>query len=383
MCIHSLRLAPLFIAALCLLTINSALAVPERENFIHIKNAPELTFTGYVDGSYNYLVHKNKFTSQVFDRVNDLEQNGFTFQQAALTIAKEPALGLGGLVNFVVGRDANGLAPNGLNPNFFNIQNIGFVVEQAYLSYKFNTEIIKIGELLTLAGLEQYNYTKTMNFSRSILDGYAQPGVHLGVRGLHIVNHEITIIAGIGNGWNTIKHAARQTTVDLGLQYEVGPQFSVLLNTFSGYQYLTDNINSGPTGYRNLIDLFGTYQLNKKITLAFNLDYGFQTSALLPNNIINRAVWQGLAGYIQYALSDKWSTALRGEVFDDTNGYRTGVKQNWRELTLSIAYEPINHLQCRAETRRDFSNVNSFLGRNGIQVFNNQQSFAVDLLYEF
>src|ERR1700732_3307464 len=63
------------------------------------KKVSDWQFSGYIDGSYNYLVKSNKFTSGVFDRVYDLEENGFTLQQAAMTLAKQPPKGLGGLIN--------------------------------------------------------------------------------------------------------------------------------------------------------------------------------------------------------------------------------------------------------------------------------------------
>ena len=48
----------------------------------------------------------------------DLEQNGFTLQQAAITTAYQPTQGFGGLVNIIAGRDANEIAPYGINPYF-------------------------------------------------------------------------------------------------------------------------------------------------------------------------------------------------------------------------------------------------------------------------
>lgn len=90
-----------------------------------------------------------------------------------------------------------------------------------------------------------------------------------------------------------------------------------------------------------------------------------------------------IACYVNYKLTTKWSTSLRGEIFEDSNGYRTGVRQNWREATLTLGYTPIKNLQIHAEVRRDFSNVNSFTNSSGVTSSNNNQSFALEAFYKF
>jgi hypothetical protein len=116
--------------------------------------------------------------------------------------------------------------------------------------------------------------------------------------------------------------------------------------------------------------------------LVASYDYGMQTKAALPNGDIAKAVWHGIVGYVNYKFNEKWRTSLRGEIFDDQDGYRTGVRQNWREATITIGYSPIKDFEIRAETRRDFSNKNSFVKKNGISVSNYQQSYALEALYE-
>ena len=74
---------------------------------------------------------------------------------------------------------------------------------------------------------------------------------------------------------------------------------------------------------------------------------------------------------------------MRGEIFSDRNGYRTGVAQTWDELTVTLSYFPIKNLEFRAETRRDFSNLSSFLNKNGITTSHNQQSFALEGIFRF
>ena len=69
--------------------------------------------------------------------------------------------------------------------------------------------------------------------------------------------------------------------------------------------------------------------------------------------------------------------------FYDADGYRTGVRQNWRELTCTVGYRPIKKFELRAEARRDFSNVPAYLDKSTGGTRYNQQSFALEGLYQF
>ena len=42
-----------------------------------------------------------------------------------------------------------------------------------------------------------------------------------------------------------------------------------------------------------------------------------------------------LTGYVKYAPDDKWALALRGEYFDDNQGWTTGTDQELSEFTAT------------------------------------------------
>lgn len=378
-----MRWSLLIIVSVFISPIETAYAIPDNESIPEYISSSYLKTTGFIDASYNYLLRSNNFTSKVFDRSNDIQQNGFTLQQLTFTLKKEPDQGLGEVATFMLGRDAYQNAPNGMDPNAFGMNDFGLAVPQAFLRYKNNSDTIKVGMLLSLAGLETYDYSKDLNYSRAIVDSYAQPGTHMGIRGIHKFNDRISVIAGIGNGWNTVKQSYRQTTPELGLSYALHSKFSLMMDVQGGYQYLTDALSRGQTNWRNVFDIFGTIFVTDKLSFAGNYDYGFQTKAALPNGTLARATWRGIAGYVNYMLNDQWRSAIRCEVFEDPEGYRTGIKQNWREITLTIGYEPIKHLLIWGETRHDFSNVNAFLNKSGNNTNKNQQSYALNLFYQF
>jgi len=339
--------------------------------------------TGYLDGSYNYLQQSNKFISGSNNRYFDLAQNGLTLQQAAITMAYQPEKGFGALLNLIAGRDVNTFASYGFRPSTeFDSQTFAIDFPQAFLQYVKGPVTIIGGRFLTLVGVEQVDPTLNTNFSRGILF-YNTSDTHTGVRGTYVVNDKLNLILGINDGWDNIRDWKRGQTVEFGLSYTVNPKVSFSAQGYSGKERATPQTDFGPKGTRTLFDLIGTYNATEKLALIANYDYGWQTQAALPTGAISRAAWMGLAGYANYKFNDKWRTSLRGEVFRDEDGFRTGVVQNWKEVTITVGYTPIKNLELRGETRRDFSNVNSFLARNGVSAHDFQQSYALEGVYKF
>lgn len=84
------------------------------------KKSP-LKVSSYIDVSYNYLESSNQFISNVYDRALDIDEDGFTLQQLALTASYLPEQGFGGLFNVILGRDTFTITPYGINPYIGNV----------------------------------------------------------------------------------------------------------------------------------------------------------------------------------------------------------------------------------------------------------------------
>lgn len=327
-------------------------------------------------------MRSNQFTSEAFNRVYDLNPDGITLHQASFTLAYQPTDGFGGLINPIFGKDTFIFAPYGWDP-FLGIKQAGFAIPQGYLQYAQNSFTLIGGEFNTLAGAEYLDPTKDTNFSRSILWGYAEPATHLGVRSTYIVDKALTFIGGVNNGWDNIRDTGRRKTLELSLISTPNTLFSLALVGYSGGQRAADKTDFGPESIRNLLNVIATVNPTKKITLIGTYDYGVQPKAALPNDNIGKAIWDGFAGYLNYQFDEKWRTSIRGEFFNDRNGYRTGVVQEWKEVTLTIGYAWLKNFELRGEARHDNSNVSSFLKANGRGTSNNQQSFAFEGVVKF
>lgn len=340
----------------------------------------DFVYHGYLDTSYNYLVQNHQFISGANDRVNDLAQNGFTLHQAAFTVAKQPAYGLGGLFNMVVGRDANNLAPYGWNP-YYGSQTLAMFVPNAYLQYGLGTWIIMGGMFESEVGYENFDPNANNEFSRGILNGYAEPGVFMGLRAHYFVNDHITLNGGINNGWSGLRDTGRGKTLEGGIRYTYNPMWSFIAQAVTGEQRLVTNTPSGPTGRRNMINMIGLLTLNDQWSFVLAGDYGMQTKALASSGEIKGVTWQGLAAYAVYHFMENWRATVRTEWYDDGEGYTTGVRQNWREATLALCYDWRKDVEMRLETRHDISNKHAFMDVTGPGTSQHQQSLGFEVIY--
>jgi hypothetical protein len=339
--------------------------------------------SAYIDASYNYLLRADHFSSAVFDRVFDLNPNGVTLQQASLTLAYQPQTGFGALVNPIMGKDPLIFASYGINPNLIDSQWLGFDVPQAFIQYAIGSFTLEGGRFVTLAGAEVIDPTQNTNFSRSILFGFAIPFTQTGLRGVYVYNDKLTLNLGVNDGWDNVRDWGRGKTVEGSIIATINPIFSFTLDGLSGDERATPFTDTGPIGRRNLVDFIGTCNVTNNLTLILNYDYAWQTAASLPDGSVDKAIWTGAAGYINYKFSDSWKGSFRGEAFNDQDGFRTGIVQVWKELTLSLTYIPTTYFEIRGETRYDFSNVESFVNRGSDGLSKNNQSFAVEAFLKF
>ena len=67
---------------------------------------------------------------------------------------------------------------------------------------------------------------------------------------------------------------------------------------------------------------------------------------------------EGIAGYATFAVTNKFSVALRGETFHDEGGVRlgTGTRATLSEVTFTPAYKFTDHVLLRADLRYDTAN---------------------------
>lgn len=362
---------------------------PAAPSLADLLAASGITATGYLDVSYAYLSGLGTFASGTADRVFDARHDSFTLHQAALTFAHQPKEGFGVLVNLTAGQDAP------LIRSYPNTGGSDFDVTQAYVQYVTGNLTLIGGKFVTLAGAETINPTTDTNFSRSILFGYAIPFTHTGLRASYALSEQLSVTLGLNNGWDQVSDANSQKTLEYGMSFAPAKSFSLTVDGYLGREPvgIVDNVPSAAGGQRFLVDLVASWSVTERLTLVGNFDHGEQKDDT-AGAAVPKYRWDGAALYLNCAITGQWSASLRGELFDDKDGYRTGVLdaggqgQKWRELTLTFAFAPTKNLLLRLEGRYDKSDVaGAFVegaGGNGAPRLNDQQSsVGVEAMYRF
>lgn len=339
-------------------------------------------FTGYMEASGNYLTRANHFSDPLATRTFIFSPNGFDLDQFALSLSKLPLHGWGALASIIIGRDANGTFSYGWDPYFGSVT-LALDPLELYGQYGFNIVTVMAGKYLSLAGYENVNPLNNNNFTASFMAAFGQPNTHTGARILVIPNEHWKFIAGLNDGWDTIRDWTREKTLELGFKYAPTRSSSLEIQTYTGGQRAQDQTATGPQSMRDLVDVILVINQDQPLSYAVNYDYAIQTKALLADNSIGQAIWQGLAGYLLYTLNDKWKVALRAEVFNDKGGYRTGVNQTLKEATLTFNYLAFKKLLLRMEGRWNWSNVNAYVLANGSSTRQNQQIYSLSAIYQF
>lgn len=339
--------------------------------------------SGHIDVGYSRLSGSGKFANGLNDRVFDFTRNQVVLQAIDLQLAKLPQDGFGGLVDLTIGKDADTIAAYGTIDRTrgpANGVNRRFDVTQAFAHFGSGALSVAVGKFVTNSGAEVIKSASDTNFSRSILFGYAIPFTHTGVRATYKLNDQVTVLGGVNRGWDTFKDTNSDKTIELGALLNPTESVSLAGTFYSGRERVTNYPKSEANGTRNLIDLVGSFKLTEKLTFVANYDYGTQAGGRADGG---QAKWEGLAAYLNYQIADQWRLSLRGEYFDDKDGYRTGFSQKWKETTLTVAYLPTKNIEVRGEIRGDRSNQSTFLKSDGVTTSNTQRSAGLEFLYKF
>lgn len=361
----------------------AAAAVPSLSDVLGASN---ISVTGYIDAGFTSVnstgLFVNSTATRVFDAPNASTSHNFSsfnLNQAALSVALQPKEGFGGLVNLTAGQDAQVIASYGAGAG----KQRDFDLTQAYVSYVTGPLTIIGGKFVTLAGAEVIASPSNANYSRSILFGYAIPFTHTGLRATYALSDTLSLIAGVNNGWDQVSDANTDKTVELGIIATPIKMLSLAGSIYSGKEPTTAPFPDGLNGTRNLYDFVATINATDQLSFVLNYDYATQENAtLLPSGATGKAKWDGLAAYANYQISDQWRVSLRGEYFNDKDGYRTGIAQKWKEGTFTVAYIPTKHVELRAELRKDKSDKSSFLTASGTGK-DSQTSGGLEAIYKF
>jgi putative OmpL-like beta-barrel porin-2 len=334
------------------------------------------TISGFVDAYYGFNSN-HPSTRQNGFRNFDVNTNQFGLNMIEL-VADRPvdptsrlgyhvALGFGQAINLV--NSANG------ETSFDQYLKEGYL---EYLAPLGNGLQINVGKFVTPAGAEVIESKDNWNYSRSLLFSWAIPYFHFGASAKYAFNSKFAVTGYVMNGWNNSIDNNTAKTAGFSAAWTPSPKFSIIETYIAGPEQPNDNKN-----WRQLTDTVITYNPTTKLSFIANYDYGHETinpALELPFTV---AKWSGLAGYVRYAPNDKWAFALRGEYFNDNQGWTTGTAQGLSEFTATIQRTFASKLISRLEFRRDMTGAETFLRGPLDTPTGGQNTVALGLIYAF
>jgi hypothetical protein len=220
-------------------------------------------------------------------------------------------------------------------------------VEQAFVTYKPSKDKafqFDFGKFVTSAGAEVIESHSNWNYSRSLLFSWAIPYYHFGLRMTGTRGH-FTGGFQLVNGWNNVDDNNTGKTIGL-VGNLTSSKVSWMNNYYAGPEKAGIN-----DGFRHLYDTTVLFTPTSKLNAYVNFDYGRE------NNLgkADPYEWYGIAGAAKVQATDKSAFAVRGEWFNDRDGFNTGAAQSLKEVTLTYEYKWMQGLLARLEYRGDWS----------------------------
>ena len=215
------------------------------------------------------------------------------------------------------------------------------------------------GKFLAPLGLESVeSWDHQMdNVSRSILFGYATPTTLTGARVSYVASPTWSAQGFVAVGWDRVTDNNAGKTVGGQIQFAPTPRFSVAISAITGPEQKNDVSDT-----RTAFDMVVIWQITDRTRFSLNGDEGREAHSSPTGG---HGDWHGYAAYLQHTLSDRASIAVRGELFHDVNGARTGVSQQVGEFTITPAVRLHHGMFVRGELRMDRSDALVFQSSTG------------------
>jgi hypothetical protein len=352
-----------------------------------IEGALGIGISGFLDTSYQWSSNHPKNPRNISGRYFDKDYNKLVFNYFHVAVEKpEKDWGVGFRLSGDFGRGGELLREATLwGKNLHDEPSAE--VREAYL-----TTTIPIGEgigvkgglFVTTLGTEilpnpgAYND----NISRSFLFNYAIPLRHLGVLFSYPVLKTFSINAGVVTGWDNPRDNNRQPSFMAGFGFTPMDEFALVSSVIYGPEQFHRTGNK-----RFTMSHVATIKPFDPLALIVEYTYGREENASLGGT--RDAVWQGIAGIASYGWTDRFTTALRGEFFNDRDGARLGgnfagtrANNSVAEVTLTGAYKLTKMLLGRLEVRQDWSDE-VFYKKGSSSADKNQTTLAGQLIYAF
>jgi hypothetical protein len=350
-----------------------------------LQDALGIGISGFVDTSYTWSSNNPRRPANISGRYFDKDHNKLVFNYFHVAVDKpEKDWGVGFRLSGDFGRGGELLREATLWGSRLQDE------PSAELREAFLTTTIPIGEgigvkgglFVTTMGTEIINAPGAYNdnISRSFLFNFGIPFRHLGMLFSYPILKSLTINAGPVTGWDNPHDNNGQPSVLWGFGFTPADQFGLVSSFIYGPEQFHNSGNK-----RFTMSHVATIKPFDPLTLLLEYTYGHEENASLGGT--RDATWQGWAGIVSYGWTDRFTTALRGEIFKDSDGARLGggathADVTVSEVTLTSSYKFTKMLLGRVEVRQDWADER-FYKKGSNRADKNQTTLAAQLIYTY
>jgi hypothetical protein len=238
---------------------------------------------------------------------------------------------------------------------------------------------VKAGRMGTVIGYESALAPYRPFYSNDYQWFYSQDGAFTGIlTNLH-VSKQLDVINAVTLGANTFFTLRGDSPCYLGqVNYWLSEEKKTLVSTSV---YLGNNAIFAAPGlagdFDTVVELRLQHNWSDRFTTILQSDDGWDSN--VPG--IGTGSWYSAYLIAIYHVNEKVDLGLRPEWFYDVQGTRTGIKNNYEEVTFNVNYHPTKFVEFRPEIRGDFASNRPAFGRNADQ--RSQLTMAFEMLLKF
>jgi hypothetical protein len=323
-----------------------------------------ITLNGFASASYTWNVNQPPDNKNLF-RAFDDDHNSFRLDGVQLLVQRAAVNrgDIGFKLDLTAGAIARVSAARGLFRDVDTAKPIDFDVKQAYVSWIIPLGKglrLDVGKFVTPVGYELIDGYEGINdtFSRSWLFTYG-PYTHTGLKLSYAFNDKLSATVMLVNGWDNVVDNNRAKSFGVSFAYTPLPMLAIAATYLGGPE------RDGEDGdFRHLADLVVQIRPHWRIAVVANVDFGYEhngvivSQPMIPGDapvVRADAKWVMAALYARVGLHKRVYLNVRGELFYDFDGNRTGTAQRLLSLTLTPELRATESLVFRAEGRIDQS----------------------------
>jgi len=354
-----------------------------------IESALGIGISGFLDTAYNWSSNHPHNPANISGRIFNKDYNQIQFNNFNLTLDKpEKDWGVGLHLSGMFGREGALLRESTLWGKTLHKE------PSAELFESYVTTTIPVGEglqfkgglFVTLLGAEIISQPGSYNnnISNSFNFFFGIPFRHLGGLFTYPALKTLSVTGGLVTGWDDPRDNNGAPSFLGGVNFTPSDTFGLASSIIFGPEQ-TRNTGRTRVTWSNV----ATIKPMDPLTLLLEYTFGTEKKASTPTGIKN-AQWYNFAAVGSWSWTDRFSTALRTELFLDGGASRTlgfaATKPIFNvalgEATLTAAYKFTKMLQGRAEFRQDWANRAVFQKGSG-NADANQTTLAVQMLYQY